>query len=59
MPQSQSEMLKSGLRLASQGKRIHLKDFLPDHLEQSEVGDFVEFFEYFLNIFLLSEVNTG
>ena len=58
MPQSQSEMLKSGLRLASQGKRIHLKDFLPDHLEQSEVGDFVEFFEYFLNTLYYNDVSA-
>jgi len=49
MPQRQSEILKSGLRNASTGKRIHLKDFLPGHLEQSDVGEFVDFFEDFLN----------
>ena len=58
MAQSQEEILKSGLRLASQGKIIHLKDFLPGHLEQSVVGDFIIFFEDFLNTLYYHEVSA-
>ena len=58
MAQRQSEILKSGLRLASQGKTIHLKDYLPSHLEQSEVGEFIEFFEFFLNTLYYDAVSA-
>jgi hypothetical protein len=58
MAQHPREIAKSGLRLASQGKIIHLKDFLPGHLEQSEVADFVEFFENFLNTLYYHDVSA-
>lgn len=58
MAQSPAELKKSGVRLASQGKTIHLKDFLPSHLEQSEVGDFIEFFEFFLNTLYYNDVSA-
>ena len=52
------EILKSGLRNASTGKQIHLKEFLPSHLEQSDVGDFIDFFEVFLNTLYYNEVSA-
>ena len=58
MSQSISEQKKSGRRLASLGKTIHLKDFLPGHLEQSDVGDFMDFFEDFLNTLYYNEVSA-
>src|SRR5689334_14453216 len=37
------------LRLVSGGREINLVEFLPSHLKDSEVNDFTEFFQDFLN----------
>jgi len=58
MTQRKSEILKSGLRQVSLGKKIHLKDFLPSFMEQGEVGDFIVFFENFLNTLYYNEVSA-
>ena len=58
MSQLPSEQKKSGRRLVSLSKTIHLKDFLPDYLEQGETGTFIEFFENFLNTLYYNEVSA-
>lgn len=58
MPTNPAEIAKSGLLLAENGKTINIKQLLPAHLEFSEVGDFVGFFEGVLNRLYYHEVSA-
>jgi len=57
MPHDPDLNTNSSLR-QPEGKEINLKQFLPDHLEQSEVGDFVGLFEDFLNELYYNEISA-
>jgi len=57
MPHEPKNELQSSLR-QPEGKEIKLKKFLPDHLEQSEVGDFIGLFEDFLNELYYHEISA-
>lgn len=49
---------RSALRLAEFASQIKLKELLPNHLKFSETGDFVEFFETFLNELYYNEMSA-